>query len=167
MCYRILFNPFYLVSGLRRNEKVKKFISVLMVLVFMLSFATPAFAVEQDSNTDDEIPVRYQFLDVISASAEKKSFGFITCNSSYVCVSPNTTKVLYCYLQRVDLNGSGGWQIYKSASVTSTDANEFIEKTWFAPSGYAYRTYSVVVIKNSTGATLEIANCISHVIYKY
>ena len=137
-----------------------------MALVLMLSFSMPAFAVEQDSNTDDEIPVRYQFLDVISAAAIKKPLGFILCNSSYNCVSPNTTKVLYCYLQRVDLNGSGGWQIYKSASITSTDVSDVIEKTWFAPSGYAYRTYTVVVIKNSTGATLEIANCTSHVIYK-
>lgn len=138
-----------------------------MVIVLMLSFAMPAFAAENGASDDEDNPTRYQYVDVVSAAAVKKSFGFILCNSSYNCVSPNTTKVLYCYLQRVDPNGSGGWVNYKSASVTTTDVNEIIEKTWFAPSGYAYRTYTLVVIKNSAGATLETASVTSHVIYKY
>ena len=145
---------------------MKKLISVLMALVLMFSFVFPAFAADWDTYADEDNPTRFQYVDAVYANATKKSFGFIQCTSHFTCASPNKTKVLYCYLQRLDPNGTSGWQNYKSTSITTTDLTEIIEKTWFAPSGYDYRTYTKVVVKNSSGTVLETATVASSVIHK-
>ena len=51
---------------------------------------------------------------------------------------------------------------------TFTDVGtNIIEKTWYAPAGYTYRTYTTVVVKNSrTGKVVETATADSPFIYR-
>ncbi|MBQ7044298.1 MAG: hypothetical protein IJN78_06790 [Clostridia bacterium] len=109
---------------------------------------------------------RYTHITAVSATIGEKSLGFVICNSSYICILDNYTFTLTCTLQRTD--GSTGWQDYKTHTETFTDVGtNIIEKTWYAPAGYTYRTYTTVVVKNSrTGKVVETATADSPFIYR-
>lgn len=149
---------------------MKRILALILSIVMMLSCC---IFVSAESNTETfEIPIeseaapRYTHLNTVSAAIEEKALGFVYCESTYNCMHENYTFVLTCTLQRTD--GTTGWQTYKTATETFTEiGTRGITETWFAPAGYAYRTFTTIVIKNSrTSKVVETATCDSPVIYK-
>ncbi|MBR3835245.1 MAG: hypothetical protein IKJ69_00460 [Clostridia bacterium] len=117
------------------------------------------------TNEASEVMPRYTHISYVTAGIYEGSLGFVTCTSTYSCLYEDYTFTLTCALQRT--NGSG-WVNYKTEtqSFTSVGANA-IEKTWYAPAGYTYRTYTTVVVKNSrTGKVVETATADSPFIYR-
>lgn len=136
----------------------------MIIMVAPLCLST--VAVETETNYDDQIAPCYVYIDALYASITKGSLGFVTCTSQFNTFDSGKTYVLTCYLQRTD--GSSAWSNYKSESKTvSGSSGAFgIEKTWFAPAGYAYRTKTEVKVKNSSGTVLETVSNTSSVLYK-
>lgn len=149
---------------------MKKVLSVLLSLIMftaMFNF-TAVYAVNDNEDeviSEESGGTRYSYINAIAASITKEALGFVNCISYYVIPNPNYTVVLTCILQRTD--GSAAWSNYKSKSETFTSGTtNAVEKSWFAPSGYAYRTYTQVVVKNSAGTVLETEHIASNVLYK-
>lgn len=149
---------------------LKRILALILSAVMMFSCCVFASA---ESNTEtfelpsvSEITPRYTHLISVSAGISEEGLGFVLCESTYNCMHENYTFVLTCTLQRTD--GTTGWQTYKTATETFTDlGTNGMEKLWFAPAGYAYRTHTTIVIKNSrTSKVVETATCASPVIYK-
>lgn len=152
---------------------MKRIIALILSIVMCIGCGITASATD-DYNTDftgssqqDDIVVtpRYTYLSALSAGIAKEALGFVTCTSTYNCMHEGYTFTLTCTLQRTD--GSTGWINYKSETKTFTEiGTEGIEKLWFAPAGYAYRTHTKIVIKNASGTVVESATGVSPTIYK-
>lgn len=149
-----------------------KRILALALSVVML-FSCCVFASAETNTVTFELPdqsgvtPRYTHLDSVSAGISEEGLGFVLCESTYNCMYENYTFVLTCTLQRTD-GSAAGWQTYKTATETFTEiGTRGMERLWFAPAGYAYRTHTTIVIKNSrTSKVVETATCASPVIYK-
>ena len=148
----------------------KRILSLILCAVMMSTCCVFASA---ESNTEYfELPdqsmatSRYVHLNAVSAGISKEALGFVLCESTYNCMHEDYTFVLTCTLQRTD--GTTGWQTYKTATETFLEiGTQIMERTWYAPAGYAYRTFTTIVIKNSrTGKVVETATCASPAIYK-
>lgn len=149
-----------------------KRILAFMLSVVMMSMCCIYASAESNTETfelmsDSETSPRYTHLGAVSAAIEEKALGFVYCESTYNCMHENYTFVLTCTLQRTD-GSAAGWQTYKTTTETFLEiGTRIITETWFAPAGYAYRTFTTIVIKNSrTGKVVETATCDSPVIYK-
>ena len=149
---------------------MKRILALILSIVMMISCS---IFVSAETNTgtfelpgETDITPRYTHLGSVSAGIKEKALGFVLCESTYACMYENYTFVLTCTLQRTD--GTTGWQTYKTATETFTDlGTNGMSRTWFAPAGYAYRTFTTIVIKNSrTSKVVETATCDSPVIYK-
>ncbi|MBQ7043678.1 MAG: hypothetical protein IJN78_03640 [Clostridia bacterium] len=149
---------------------MKRILALALSVVMMFSCCVFASA---ESNTEtfelsgqSEVTPRYTHLISVSAGIKEKALGFVFCESTYSCMHEDYTFVLTCTLQRTD--GTTGWQTYKTATETFLEiGTQVLSKTWFAPAGYAYRTFTTIVIKNSrTSKVVETATCASPVIYK-
>lgn len=135
------------------------------MIIMVTPLCVSTVAVETETNYDDQIAPCYVYIDSLVASITKGSLGFVTCLSQFTTFETGKTYVITCYLQRTD--GSAAWSNYKSESKTFTGKNVAgVEKTWFAPAGYAYRTKTVVQVKNSSGTVLETVSNTSSVLYK-
>lgn len=143
---------------------MKRIISLLLTVVLLVApLGVSSYA---ESNYDDLVAPCYDNLDMIGAGITEGILGFVTCTSDFVSFETNKTFVLTCYLQRTD--GESGWVNYKSKTETYTGKGSYtIEKSWFAPSGYAYRTYTKLQIKNSAGTIVETATKGSGVYYNW
>ena len=143
---------------------MKKIIALLLTVVLLAApLGMSAYA---EANYDDLVAPCYTYLDSISAGISEGVLGFVTCTSDFISFDNNKTFVLTCYLQRTD--GNSGWVNYKSKTETYTGKGLYIiEKSWFAPSGYAYRTYTKLQIKNSAGTVVETATVASPVHYNW
>lgn len=153
---------------------MKKFLAlILSVIIFTVcclnvsasNIVEPLSSVLTEESETSVIP-RYTHIALVSATIGEKALGFVLCNSTYACSLKDYTFTLTCTLQRTD--GSAAWADYKSTTETFTDVGgNLIEETWYAPAGYAYRTYTTIVVKNSrTGKVVETATADSPVIYK-
>lgn len=153
---------------------MRRIIALILSIVMCISCCIAASAAD-DYNTDftsssqqDDIVVtpRYTYLSAMSAGIAKEALGFVTCTSTYACMYEGYTYTLTCTLQRTD-GSATGWVSYKSKTETFTEiGTEAIEKLWFAPAGYAYRTHTKIVIKNASGTVVETATGVSPTIYK-
>ncbi|MBQ5591573.1 MAG: hypothetical protein IIU80_01355 [Clostridia bacterium] len=150
---------------------MKKILAFMLSLV-MMSMCCIYASAESNTETfelmsDSEASPRYTHLGAVSAGIKEKALGFVLCESTYACMHENYTFVLTCTLQRTD-GSAAGWQTYKTTTETFLElGTNGITETWFAPAGYAYRTFTTIVIKNSrTGKVVETATCDSPVIYK-
>lgn len=145
---------------------MKRILSIFLAMIIMVTpLCVSTVAVETETNYDDQIAPCYVYVEALYASITKGSLGFVTCLSKFNTFDTSKTYVLTCYLQRTD--GSSAWSNYKSKSETFTGGGSFdIEKTWFAPAGYAYRTKTEVKVKNSSGTVLETVSNTSSVLYK-
>lgn len=145
---------------------MKKTLSLFLSLILCFSCCLVASAESPIGTESSDVMPRYTYLASVSAGIDKKAFGFVLCESTYACVYEGYTFILTCTLQRTD--GTTGWINYKTESETFTDlGTNIIEKTWFAPAGYAYRTLTKIQIKsNSTGQIVETATSDSPVLYK-
>ena len=152
---------------------MKRIIALILSIIMCIGCGITASAAD-DYNTDyasssqqENIVVtpRYTYLTSMSAGIAKEALGFVTCTSTYTCMYEGFTYTLTCTLQRTD--GNTGWINYKSETKTFTEiGTEGIEKLWFAPAGYAYRTHTKIVIKNASGTVVETATGVSPTIYK-
>ena len=149
-----------------------KIILALVLSIVMLSSCCIFASAETNTETfelpgESGIEPRYTHLDSVSAGISEEGLGFVLCESTYNCMYENYTFVLTCTLQRTD-GSAAGWQTYKTATETFTEiGSKCMERLWFAPAGYAYRTHTTIVIKNSrTSKVVETATCASPVIYK-
>ena len=143
---------------------MKKIVALLLTVVLLAApLGMSAYA---EANYDDLVAPCYTYLNSISAGISEGVLGFVTCTSDFISSETNKTFVLTCYLQRTD--GESGWVNYKSKTETFTGKGYYdIEKSWFAPSGYAYRTYTKLQIKNSAGTVVETATVASAVYYNW
>lgn len=143
---------------------MKRIISLLLTAVLLVApLGVSSYA---EANYDDLVSPCYTYLNSISAGISDRALGFVTCTSDFISSETNKTFVLTCYLQRTD--GESGWVNYKSKTETFTGKGSYyIEKSWFAPSGYAYRTYTKLQIKNSAGTIVETATKGSGVYYNW
>ena len=143
---------------------MKKFLSLLLVVVLLAApLGVSAYA---ETNYDDLVMPCYDNVDIISAGISKGVLGFVNCTSDFVSYATDKTFVLTCYLQRTD--GESAWVNYKSKTETYTGKGSYtISKSWFAPSGYAYRVYTKLQIKNSAGTIVETATVASAVHYNW
>ena len=148
---------------------VKRFISIIISLVLLLNLSNIVTYADDEIDGGSDMAgtssVMFVYLRSITASIYEKPLGFIKCVSQFKFLSEPYTIVVTCALQRTD--GSSGWVVYKSASQTfSNELFEGLEKSWFAPAGYAYRTHTKVQVKNSSGTVIETQTINSSVIYK-
>lgn len=145
---------------------MKKFLSIILAVVLMgVPMCLSTVVSGAETNYDDLVAPCYDNLDSISAGISKGLLGFVDCTADFVSFETDKTFVLTCYLQRTD--GSAAWSNYKSKSETFTGKGNFsIDKSWYAPAGYAYRTYTKLQVKNSSGTIIETATKASGVIYK-
>ena len=152
---------------------MRRIIALILSIVMCISCGITASATDNyntdytSSSQQDDIVVtpRYTYLSAVSAGIAKEALGFVTCTSTYACMYEGYTFTLTCTLQRTD--GNTGWINYKSETKTFTEiGTEGIEKLWFAPAGYAYRTHSKIVIKNASGVVVETETAASPTIYK-
>lgn len=144
---------------------MKKFLSLLLVIILtVMPLGIASYAAEV--NYDDLVAPCYTNIDSISAGISEGVLGFVNCTSDYMSYETNKTFVLTCYLQRTD--GNSGWVNYKSKSETYTGKGyHYIDKSWYAPSGYAYRVYTKLQVKNSAGTVVETATKASAVYYNW
>lgn len=145
---------------------MKKFLSLILAFsIIATSLTVQSFAAETDLNYDDQIAPCYENLSKLNAIIENGTLGFVNCISSFESVTSGKTFVLTCYLQRTD--GSTAWQNYRSKTETYTSKGTYtINKNWFAPSGYSYRTLTKLEVKNSSGTLIETVTAVSSVIHK-
>lgn len=153
---------------------MKRIIALILSTIICISCCIITSATDDyntyftSSSQQDEIVVtpRYTYLSALSAAILKEALGFVTCTSTYACMHEGYTFTLTCTLQRAD-GSATGWVNYKSETKTFTDiGTQIIEKLWFAPAGYAYRTHTKIVIKNASGTVVESATGVSPTIYK-
>lgn len=152
--------------------KIKRIISLILSIIMLAVGCLNVSASNALENTDkttyieSTVTPRYAFLSLVNAGISEGTLGFVNCSSTYSCSHEDYTFVLTCTLQRTD--GTTVWVDYKTATETFTEVGvNGISKTWYAPAGYAYRTYTTVVVKNSrTSKVVETATCDSPVIYK-
>lgn len=144
---------------------MKKILSLVLAAILMVVPVCVEAYAEGDTNYDDLVAPCFTYLDVVKAGITEAALGFVTCTSNAICLDSGLTLVLTCALQRTD--GTQAWADYKTKTETYTNpGTHTIEKNWFAPANYAYRVKTTVVIKNSSGTTLETATLASSVIYK-
>ncbi len=145
---------------------MKRFLAVILAVVIMaVPLCVGAVALDGEATYENIVSPRYSNLASITSGISKGLLGFVTCTSNFVSSETDKTFVLTCYLQRTD--GSAAWSNYKSETKTFTGkGSHTIEKSWFAPAGYAYRTYTKLQVKNSAGTVVETATKASGVIYK-
>lgn len=143
---------------------MKKIISLLLSVVLLV--APLSLSSYAEVNYDDLVAPCYDNLTSISAGISEGVLGFVNCTSNFLSYETNKTFVMTCYLQRTD--GQSGWVNYKSKTETYTGKGSYtISKSWFAPSGYAYRVYTKLQIKNSAGTIVETATKGSGVYYNW
>ncbi len=153
---------------------MRRIIALILSIIMCISCGITASATD-DYNTDytnasqqEDIVVtpRYTYLTSLSAGIAKEALGFVTCTSTYTCMYEEYTYTLTCTLQRAD-GSATGWVNYKSKTETFTEiGTQIVEKLWFAPAGYAYRTHTKIVIKNANGVVVETETTASPTIYK-
>lgn len=145
---------------------MKRILSIVLAVIMMvLPLSVSTIASGDNANYDDLVAPCYDNVTTISAGITKGSLGFVTCTSHFKSVENGKTFVMTCYLQRTD--GSDSWANYKSTSETYSGAGGYtISKNWFAPAGYAYRTYTKVQVKNSAGTVIETITTFSATLYK-
>lgn len=155
---------------------MKRFLALILSIIILASFSTSALAAgvydysDSEStfseNNDSAVTPRYKYLAFVSASIVEKPSNNVLCTSTYNCMYSGYTFTLTCTLQRAD-GSATGWVNYKTASQTYTTIGAHgMERTWYAPAGYAYRTLTTIVIKNASGTIVEQDTCASSVIYK-
>ncbi len=144
---------------------MKKLISLILALVLIsVPLSVTTFAEEPVTNYDDLVMPCYTYIIQIISALEKGSLGFVTCGSSANGVNSSTTFTITCSLQRY--NGSA-WETYKTKSETFPGAGDHtVEKSWFAPAGYTYRTLTTITVKNSAGTVVETASLASKTLTK-
>lgn len=143
---------------------MKKLVSILIMVALMV--APLGVSTYAETNYDDLVAPCYDNLTSIGAGISEKALGFVACTSDFISYETDKTFVLTCYLQRTD--GNSGWVNYKSKTETYTGKGSYtISKSWFAPSGYAYRVYTKLQIKNSAGTIVETATKGSGVYYNW
>lgn len=145
---------------------MKKILSFVLAFIMMsMPLCVESYASGDDSNYDDLVVPCYDNLSMISAHISEGLLGFVTCTSGFVSYQADRTFVFTCYLQRTD--ASSGWENYKSKTETYSGKGSYtIEKSWFAPAPYDYRTLTKLQVKNSAGTIIETATIASIVIYK-
>lgn len=155
---------------------MKRFLALILSIIILASFSTSALAAgvydysqpELTTAENDALVVmpRYKYLAFVSASIGEKPSNNVLCTSTYNCMYSGYTFTLTCTLQRTD-GSVTGWVNYKTASQSYTTIGAHgMERTWYAPPGYAYRTLTKIVIKNASGTIVEQDTCASSVIYK-
>ena len=148
---------------------MKKILALILSIIMSITCCLSVAASENLGITGDleaVVTPRYTHINSISATIGERALGFVLCASTYSCMLDNYTFVLTCTLQRTD--GTTGWVNYKTETQTFTDlGTNVLENTWFAPAGYAYRTYTTIVVKNSrTSKVVETATTYSPTLYK-
>lgn len=144
---------------------MKKILSVILAVIMMAMPLCVGSAAEIDVNYDDLVAPCFTYIDSISAGILEGVLGFVNCMSDFISYQTDKTFVLTCYLQRTD--GTYAWANYKSDSETYSGKGSYtIEKNWFAPSGYDYRVYTKLQVKNSAGTIVETATVASGIVYK-
>ena len=143
-------------------KKLTSFILAFVLIAVPMSIET--FATEPETNYDDLVMPCYTYIISITSALTKGSLGFVTCTSSANGVNSSTTFTITCSLQRY--NGSA-WDTYKTKSETFSGAGDHIvEKSWYAPAGYTYRTLTTITVKNSAGTVVETASLASKTLVK-
>ena len=146
---------------------MKRVISFFLAMTLILgccSFAALADDTAKDI-PDGTDPAKFSYLNSVGALIDKKALGFVICASKFTMIQSGYLVTLTCTLQRTD--GSSGWLTYKSESQTfASGSADSVEKTWFAPAGYTYRTLTRAVVRDSTSTVVEVATVASSLIYK-
>lgn len=141
----------------------KLFCTVLAIIMLVVPFTLSTAA--QTVNYDDLVAPCYYYFSNLYTDIKAGSLGFVNCTSTVTTYETDKTVVLTCVLQRKD--SSSDWSDYKSKSETYSGMGSYsIDKSWYAPSGYSYRTLARVEIKNSAGTVIETASYASTVLSK-
>lgn len=132
--------------------KSKKFLPLLLCLVLALSALSPtALAEDMDTPVDEPVePEPYQYIyttyGYVSISGGTATcYCYASCGSSYICS-------ISMYLQRS--TNASSWASIASWSTSGTGGAS-MTRYKSVSSGYYYRLYYVVRVKNSSGTTLE------------
>ncbi len=145
---------------------MKKLLSFILAFILMaVPMCVEAYASDGETGEDTPIMPRYTYISSMSAGIIEGVLGFVTCASDCTSFQADKTFVVACNLQRC--TASSAWETYKTTSETFSGKGIFtVEKNWFAPANYAYRVYTTVIVKNSSGLIVETATKASGVIYK-
>ena len=127
---------------------MRRFLSVVLVAVLVMLFASPCFAATTDENV---IMPRFTYFKVLTASfIIDEETGISSSNASSYSVAGYTNKVV-CKLQRERTNG---WLTLKTWTSTGTGYAD-IDQDWAVYSGYNYRIVVTFSVLDSDGTVLE------------
>ena len=84
---------------------MKKFVSLLLVLVFSLCFATTVLAADSSNDMPDVYTADFAYIVYATASLDINQNGLAVCAASMLCTASIDRIRISSYLQRYD----GGW----------------------------------------------------------
>lgn len=134
---------------------MKRILSLILVMVFFLGFAVPAFAAESES----AVSPRYTYIARLSSGLDISNLGIASCGSS--CWVPNVgtgTVKFYCRLQRYE---NSTWKTVKTWSKTG-GTSCVVSESYAVSSGYKYRLRNTCSVYSSAGVLLESGTCYSN-----
>ncbi len=117
---------------------MKKWISLLLALVLLLSTATTAKAAESSDKASSLIvPMDFTYIMVVGCSLDITALGRADCTSTFICVASVDHVRISSYLQKYD----GGWVNVKHWVKDAYSNTTTFSDSYYVVSGYTYRYY--------------------------
>lgn len=133
---------------------MKKFISVIIIALLVISQSLPAFAVEKTVSRDSTVPIHVNFVTIrlLQSGLTIDSSGRASCTGKATLYSSSDGAQISVQLQKYS---SGNWSPVKTWSKTvygNTPTN--IVNSYYVVNG-TYRVSCTVKVYNASGALLE------------
>jgi hypothetical protein len=118
---------------------MKRFVSVILALIFIFSLTTTAFAADEPDEAAqlDIVPLSFTYIIYASGALDISQNGLADCQASMQCTSAINRIRISSYLQKYD----GGWTNVKHWSQDTYSNYASFDEVWNVPSGYSYRHY--------------------------
>lgn len=129
---------------------MKKVLSVILALMTLIAATVPAFAAAPDISV---VSPQYTYIQTINIGLDiDETTGIATCSASCYATGNYTVEIEY-QLQRYK---DSKWEPVKTWTASGT-LYVRLKQYWAVYSGYTYRAYVTVRIRNASGGLLENA----------
>lgn len=139
---------------------MKRFITIIMSLVLVVSLSFPAFAADRSAvgNSSGQIHLDYVNISALNAGLSINSSGRANCTGNVTLYNRSNTVGLSVQLQKY---ANGGWSTVKVWSISARgNTPARIVNAYYVSSG-KYRVSCTAKIYNASGALLEIQTAYS------
>ena len=118
---------------------MKKWIALLLVVMFSLSLTTTAFATDdsQEAAKPDVTLLDFTYIVYTNCGFEISGNGVAECQASILCSTSIDRIRISSYLQKYD----GGWVTVRHWTQDTYDNYATFDEVYNVVSGYAYRHY--------------------------